>query len=359
MSTDVVGQENPPSTAPARRAGMSAWEATKRFRMVIGLVALLFVFFAVTQGDFLTAQNLQNMLTAVAVLWVISMGMTFVQLTGGVDLSVGAIAGLCGVVLAKLIGLGIPGGFSLLLTIVVGTLLGAALNGFFVGKLNLSFFVVTLASMTTLTGFVNLWTSAESYIVTAPIVNQIAIDSIFGLAAPIWIMVAIFLVALYVQSRTFFGRDVYATGGSLIAARLAGIRTSRTLILVYAISGACAALAGAMIVGRVGAATPATDNTLALQAVAAVLLGGTSIFGGQGGVGGTVFGVLFIGILQNGLSIAGVSSYWQAIVTGIILVAAVGGQSVGSGGLSFRWLFGGGRGGPAGQRTDSAGASAA
>jgi ribose transport system permease protein len=335
------------ANAPLRSGGpiARAWETTAHFRPVLILVVVLFAFFSITQGAFLDGQNLQNMLTAVAVLWVVSMGMTFVQLTGAVDLSVGAIAGFCGIALAKLLNLGLPGGLALVVTIVIGALLGGIFNGVFVGRFRLSFFVVTLASLTMLSGVVNLWTDTNSFVVTAPIASQLAIDKIAGLATPVWIMLAVFLVALYVQSRTYFGRDVYATGGNLTAARLAGIRTSWTIVVVYAISGACAALAGAILVGRVGAATPDIDNSLALEAVAATLLGGTSIFGGLGGVGGTVLGVLFIGILQNGLSLANVSSYWQSIVTGVILVAAVGGQSIGGGrlgGLRARYGPGGG-----------------
>jgi len=158
-------------------------------------------------------------------------------------------------------------------------------------------------------------------------------------------MIVSFLIALYVQHRTYWARDVYAIGGSIVAARLSGIRTSLTLISVYALAGGCAALGGVITTGRIGAAAPQPDPNLPLQAIAAVLLGGTSLLGGQGGVGGTALGVLFIGILQNGLSIAGLSSFWQQVVTGVILVVAVGGDQLsmrrGIGGVRKR-LGGGG-----------------
>jgi ribose transport system permease protein len=140
---------------------------------------------------------------------------------------------------------------------------------------------------------------------------------------PIWIMTAAFLVFLYVQTRTYFGRDIYAVGGGMTAARLSGIRTSRTQVTVWAVAGAMAALAGIVAVGRIGAASPLPDNTLPLNAIAAILLGGSALTGGVGGVGGTALGVLFIGVLQNGLSLSGIPTYWQQIVTGIILVVAV------------------------------------
>jgi ribose transport system permease protein len=305
------------------------WQATRHFRPVLVLVVALFVFFSVTQQYFLTELNLENMLVAVSVLWVVSMGMTFVLLSGGADLSVGAIAALSGIFLAKFIGLGASGGIAVVLTILFGALIGACLNGVLVGGFGLSFFVVTLASGTALTGVVDLWSNTQSIFVTAPIARQIAIDHVAGVPTPILIMVVTLLGAAYLQRFTYFGRDVYAVGDSVTAARLSGIRTGRTLIGVYALTGACAALGGMIAVGRIGAASPQVEVNLPLEAIAAVLLGGTRLTGGFGGVGGTALGVLFIGILQNGLSIAGVPSFWQYIVTGVILVAAVLGSSEG------------------------------
>jgi ribose transport system permease protein len=319
-----------------------AWRATRRFRPVLVLLVLLFVVMSITQANFFTSENIENMLTSVSVIWVVALGMTFVVISAGIDLSVGAVAAISGIFLAKLLGTGMPGGVVLALTLLFGVLVGAALNGILVGRFGLPVFVVTLASMTTLTGLVNIWSGSQSFYVTAPIVSQITFDNIFGIPAAIWIMALTLIVALYVQSRTYFGRDVYAVGGSIVAARLSGIRTSLTLIAIYGISGGAAALGGALAVGRIGAATPQVENNLPLQAIAAVLLGGTALSGGVGGVGGTALGVLFIGVLQNGLGIAGVSSFWQQVVTGVILVAAVFGS--GNTGVNLDALRGLGRG---------------
>ena len=332
MSTNPGVQQEPPG-APADAGGSEslparAFAATRHFRPVLLLVIVLLIYFSITQSDFLTKSNIENLLTGVSVLWVVGLGMTFLLLTGGADLSVGAIASIVGIFVAKMLGLGVPGLPTVLLAILFGALIGAFINGFLVGSLGLSFFVVTLASMITLTGAVNLWSGTKSFFVNSPIINRIGVENLAGLPTSIWIMIVTFLVALYVQHRTYWARDVYALGGSLIAARLSGIRTSLTLISVYALSGACAALGGVISVGRIGAATPQPDPNLPLQAIAAVLLGGTSLLGGQGGVGGTALGVLFIGILQNGLSLAGISSYWQEVVTGVILVAAVLGDRI-------------------------------
>lgn len=300
-----------------------AWGGTRRFRPVLLLLAVMFPAFAILQSAFLTATNLESMLANAAVLWVISMGMTFVLLSGGFDLSVGAIAALAGIFMAKALQAGIPGGVVLAMVVAFGALVGGLINGVLVGKGGLSVFVVTLASMISLTGVVDFWSGSKSIYVTAPIGRTLGIDDLFGVPMPIWIMGAVFLVALYVQKKTFFGRDIYAIGGSPIAAKLAGVRLPATLIAVYALMGACAALAGAIGVGRIGAAVPQVNNTLPLEAIAAVLLGGTALTGGAGGVTGTALGVLFIAVLDNGLSLSGVSNDLQNIVTGVILVAAV------------------------------------
>jgi ribose transport system permease protein len=300
-----------------------AWTSTAPFRLVLLLLVAMFAYFAATQPAFSTSTNLQNLVANSSLLWVVAMGMTFVLLSGGFDLSVGATATLTGILMAKSLELGLPGPLVVVLCVATGALIGGLLNGVAVGKVGLSVFVVTLATMTSLTGVVSLWSGSNSFLVTAPVARWLATERLLGLAMPIWIMAAVFLVALYVQNRTYFGRDVYAIGGSPTAARLSGIHVPRTLITVYAIAGACAALAGTIGVGRVGAAVPTVDATLALQAIAAVLLGGTVLTGGSGGVGGTALGVLFIAILQNGLSLAGVASDWQNVVTGVILVAAV------------------------------------
>jgi ribose transport system permease protein len=293
-------------------------------------VVVLFAAFAINTEYFFTRSNLENLLTGVAVLWVLAIGMTFVIISGAIDLSVGATAAFAGIVLAKLLNLGVPGGVAIALTIVAGVAIGGLINGMLIGWLNLSFFVVTLAVLTGLTGVVNLWSDTNSFDVTAPAVQSIALDRLIGIPIPIWIMAAVFLVALFVQQRTYFGRDVYAVGGSIIAARLGGIRTSWTIVAVFAITGACAAIGSILSIGRIGAAAPAVDNNIPLQAIAAVLLGGTSIMGGAGGVGGTALGVLFIGILANGLSLSGVPSFWQQVLTGLILVGAVLGDRIGT-----------------------------
>lgn len=211
-----------------------------------------------------------------------------------------------------------------MLTLLIGALIGGGVNGVLIGRFGLSFFVVTLGTLSLYRGIVNIWSNTQTVYITSPLVDGIGFGKFLGLPTPVWIMIAVFAVAFVVLRWTFFGRDVYAVGGNSDAARLSGISVPRTLIAVYAIAGMCAALGGVIQAGRLGAASPLVGESIPLDAAAAVLLGGTSFLGGVGGVTGTAVGVLFIGTLQNGLSIAGVSSFWQQVVTGAILIVAVG-----------------------------------
>jgi ribose transport system permease protein len=301
----------------------AVWGRSRPFRPVLVLLSGLVIVLSLVDPGFFTVVNLQNIATSVSVLWIIALGATFVQLSGGIDLSSGAVAALAGICLAKLVATGLPGPVAIVAVVAFGAAVGAVINGIPVGILRLNVFVVTLASMTAITGVVSLWSGTESIYVTSPAIDWLAQSTFLGTPMLIWIMAAAFGVFLYVQTRTYFGRDIYAVGGGMTAARLSGIRTSRTLVTVWAVAGAMAALAGIIAVGRIGAAAPVPDDTLPLNAIAAILLGGSALTGGVGGVGGTALGVLFIGVLQNGLSLSGIPTYWQQIVTGIILVVAV------------------------------------
>jgi ribose transport system permease protein len=323
------------------RLGIVAWHATRPFRAILFLTFALVVALAVSQHGFATWQNTQNLLTSVSGLWVVSMGMTYVLITAGADLSVGAISALGGIFMAKIVSGGVPGWPAVALTLVFGAVVGAVVNGALIGRLRLSFFVVTLASLTAMTGVVNLWSDTQSFTVAVPAVSEIGVQKLGGLPTLIWIMIGVYLLGSYVLRWTYFGRDVYAAGGSIAAARLSGVRTARTLILTYGISGLCAALAGIIAIGRIGVAAPNVDANLPLEAIAAVLLGGTSLAGGFGSLTGTAIGVLFLGALSNGLSIAGVPSFWQQVVTGVILVLAVLGDHINT---LRTWLFGRRRG---------------
>jgi ribose/xylose/arabinose/galactoside ABC-type transport system permease subunit len=330
-------EDRPRQRALDHAAGV--WSATSRYGAVLVMLIAIFVFFSLTQERFFTSANIENMLTSVSILWIVAMGQTFVVLTAGIDLSVGSVLALSGLLLSTLYNdVGLPAWLAVCVCVLAGGVLGGAVNGVLIGKVGLSFFVVTLGTLVLYRGIVNLWSDSKTTYITDPFVDGLGFGELFGLATPIWLMLAVFLIAFVVLRWTYFGRDVYAVGGNIDASRLSGIPVARTLILVYAISGLCAALAGVVQAGRLGAASPLVGEDIPLQSAAAVLLGGTSFLGGVGGVVGTAVGVLFIGVLQNGLSIAGVSSFWQQVVTGTILIVAVAIDRIqqNPGGLGFR-----------------------
>ncbi len=300
------------------------FSASSRYAAVLVLLVSIFVFLSLTQPNFFTRPNLENLLTSVSILFVVSIGMTFVVLTAGIDLSVGSMLALMGILLSQLFNnVGLPAWLAIIGTLAAGALLGALVNGVLIGKVGLSFFVVTLGTLSLYQGIVNIWSGTKTTYITSPLIDWFGFGSIFGVPSPIWIMSATYLIAFVVLRWTYFGRDVYAVGGNIEAARLSGINVSRTLIFVYGIAGLAAALGSVIQDGRLGAASPIVGQSIPLDAAAAVLLGGTSFLGGVGGVTGTAVGVLFIGTMQNGLSIAGVSSFWQQVVTGVILILAV------------------------------------
>jgi ribose transport system permease protein len=300
------------------------WTAGNRYAAVFVLLIGLFVYFSLSEDHFFTRANLENMLTSVSILWVVSMGMTFVVLTAGIDLSVGSLLALSGIILSKLFNdAGVPAWLAIILTIVIAGVIGGGVNGVLIGRVGLSFFVVTLGTLSIYEGIVNIWSNTQTTYISSPLLDGIGFGHGLGIPTPIWIMAGVYLVSFVVLRWTYLGRDIYAVGGNIEASRLSGINVPRTLMCAYGIAGLCAGLAGVIQAGRLGAASPLVGADIPLNAAAAVLLGGTSFVGGVGGVTGTAVGVLFIGTLQNGLSIAAISSFWQEIVTGAILIAAV------------------------------------
>jgi ribose/xylose/arabinose/galactoside ABC-type transport system permease subunit len=315
------------------RAGRAAFKL--RFLAVLILFVAVFVFFALTQQRFFTSGNIDALLTSGSILWMVALGLTFVMLTGGFDLSLGSLLALSGIAMGVFMTQwGIPVGWAMAMTVAFGVLVGGLGNGVLIGKVGLPFLVVTLGTLTLYGGLVNLWSQEVTTQVPSATLTALAFNNALGVPISVWVMVGVWLVALYVQRSTYFGRDVYAVGGSADAAQLSGVRVSRTLIAVYAIAGGLAGVAGVLQVARIGASSPQVGGTVIFDAAAAVLLGGTSFSGGIGGVGGTAIGVLFLATLQNGLSVSGVADYWQQIVSGGILIVVVTLDRVQRGGLA-------------------------
>jgi ribose transport system permease protein len=298
-----------------------------RVRLYAGaLTALLVmcVYLMVTQPFFLTKANILDMLAGNSDLMLVSLGMTFAVLSAGFDLSAGAIVAATGLAAYGVIAAHLPAVVVILAAVGLGIGVGGLVNGVLIGGFRLNFFVVTLGSMSLISGLTDVLTNGQTKVISSGgVFADIGNGSVLGVPVPVWICLVALVLAAAVLHYTPFGRAVYAVGGNREAARLAGINVTLVLILVYAITGMSGAFAGLVDASRLASASPQSGSSLALTAGAAVLLGGTSFFGGIGGVGGTVVGVLLISVLQNGLGLMGVSSFWQGVVTGAVLIAAV------------------------------------
>jgi ribose/xylose/arabinose/galactoside ABC-type transport system permease subunit len=294
---------------------MKALGRFDQYAIFLALVIECLILTFATDG-FLTGNNLSNVLRQNAFTAVLAAGMTFVIVSGAIDLSVGSIVGLAGVLCADTmarghgIGAGVAVGF--LAGVAVGTV-----NGLVVTRLHVPAFVVTLAMMLIARGAAFKYTDARTIT---------GLPASFGLlssgVAALTIMAAVFVSSWIVLMRTPFGRHVYAVGGNADASLLAGIRVNRVRLLVFVISGACAGIAGVLVASRLNSGYPRAGEFYELDAIAAVVVGGTSLFGGRGSIWGALAGAFFVGVLNNGLNLFQVSPYDQLMVKGAVLLAA-------------------------------------
>lgn len=293
----------------------------QRLGPLLGLL-LIAVVLTFLEPRFLTVSNLFNVIRQVSINAIIAFGMTFVILTGGIDLSVGSILALVGAVVAGMLAAGTGPFFAVL----AGPTLGAALglfNGILVAKGRLAPFIVTLATMTNYRGLTLVYKEGRPITGLPADFRLIGTGEVLGVPIPILIIVALFLLLYFLLNHTVFGRRVYAIGGNEEAARLSGINTDRSKILVYLISGLTAAVSAIILTSRLNSAQPTAGLAFELDAIAAVVLGGTSLAGGYGTLGRTLVGALIIGVLDNGLNLLNVSSFYQQVVKGLVILIAV------------------------------------
>lgn len=335
-----------------------------RGRAFIALILVVSVFSFLTE-TFLTPGNILIVARQVAINAILGIGMTFVILTSGIDLSVGSVAGLAAMIAGGLIneGLILPMfgvivyfnvWMVILITLTIGALMGA-INGLVITRFNVPPFIATLGMLYIARGLALLRSNGLTYpnlvgreefgnqgfpvLGTGTFLSQDVVNgwmqrlspdffltkALTFLALPytVWIMIVFALIAAFVASRTPFGRQVYAIGGNERAAQLSGVRVKRIKVIVYMISGFCAAMVGLIIASRLVAAHPATGEFFELNAIAVVVLGGTSLMGGRGTIGGTIIGAFVIGALNAGMVMVGISSFWQQVITGGVIVLAV------------------------------------
>lgn len=300
--------------------------AHSRVRNFLGaLIALviLVVLLSVTEVTFLTGGNIKNILVTNSSLFMVATAMTFVMISAGFDLSIGAVMAVSEEVLFGLLKTGMSSLAAIILVLIIGFLIGALLNGILVGVFGVNFFIATLGSMTLLYGLVDVISNGASKTIQSNVLSSLGNGSFAGIPMPIIVVVIVLGLGGFVLRSTSFGRAIYGVGGNREAARLAGINVPIVIMAVYGIAGLCGALAGVVEAGRLASADPTAGSSIALISGAAVLLGGTSLFGGVGGLTGTIIGVLVISVLGNGVNLLGVSNYWQDVVTGAVLIGAV------------------------------------
>ena len=309
-----------------------------KLRTFIALFAVI-IFFSIFAPNFLSTANMILMSKHATQNAFLAIGMTFVIITGGIDLSVGSIVGLCGMIAGGLImyGIALPIGYTVYFNIVevavivafVGIVIGA-INGLLITRLNVAPFIATLGTLYVARGAALLYSDGQ----TLPNLvgredygnqgfNWFGSGTILGLPVSVWMLVAVALGAAYFARYVPLGRHIFAVGGNERAARMSGIRVNRVKMFVYMFSGFCAAIVGIIISSELMASHPATGTNLELNAIAAAVLGGTSMSGGRGTIGGTIIGAFVIGILSDGLVMMGVSSFWQMVIKGLVIIVAV------------------------------------
>lgn len=292
------------------------------------LIALLVLIAVVSflNPNFFMLDNLLNILRQTSVNAIIAVGMTLVILTAGIDLSVGSVLALCGAVAATMVGLELPVYVVVPAALALGAVLGG-ISGVIIAKGKVQAFIATLVTMTLLRGATLVYTDGRpvstGFSDAADSFAWLGTGYLFGIPVPIWLMALVFIAAWYMLNHTRMGRYIYALGGNEAATRLSGINVDRVKIAVYALCGLLAALAGLIVTSRLSSAQPTAGTGYELDAIAAVVLGGTSLAGGKGRIMGTLIGALIIGFLNNALNLLDVSSYYQMIAKAVVILLAV------------------------------------
>jgi len=318
---------------------MNAKELAKKLQPLIALVVMIIVL-SLLSDRFLTLANQRNILLQISVHLCLSIGMTLIILTGGLDMSVGAILALAGAVAAGLLknglvleGCGVVLQFTPFGAVVSGILTGLVLgwfNGFAITRFRLPPFVATLGMLSIARGLTMLWTGGYPVTSLGASFGFIGAGFFLGVPMPVWISAGLVVLFYIVATRTTLGRYIYAVGGNEKATAFSGINVDRVKLWVYALGGALAAVAGLIITARLDTADPKAGLGYELDCIAAVVIGGTSLSGGRGSIFGTVLGCLIIGVLNNGLFLLDVSPFWQQVVKGVVILAAVAADKMGA-----------------------------
>lgn len=302
---------------------MKIRQIAQAYGIVLVLGSLL-LFFGLSSPAFFTVSNLFNVARQVSIMGIVAVGMTFVMVTGGIDLSVGSVVAISGVLGAKLmVEGGWPPAAAVLCVLIVGAVLGLV-NGMVIVKLDIPPLIATLGLMTIARGFAFIMTGGLPVYRLPEGFQFLGQGYLWAVPVPVVFMLAVFVLGGIVLNFTFPGRYFYAIGGNEEAARLSGVDVERYKLLVYSLLGFLTSLAGVILLSRINSGQPTAGSGFELDVVTAVVLGGVSISGGEGKLGGVLAGVLIIGVLSNGLIILNVGEYYQSVIKGLVLLGAVG-----------------------------------
>ena len=290
---------------------------------IIAILAVLVIFLSIVSAQFRTMGNIMNVLRQISVNGIIAVGMTFAVLTGGINIAIGGFVGLSGVVLGKmLLETSLPplviAGIVLLICGAVGFCIGVLIS-----VLQVPPFIATMAAQQIIRGIAMLYSDGRPFSISDPTILAMGKGTVGIIPTPVIIFAVVAFIGWFLLNRTRFGRHVLAVGGNPVAAKASGINNNRVLMLVYSLCGALAGLGGIVLAARISSGLASSGEGYELDAIAAAVIGGTSLSGGIGSISGTILGALIIGVINNGLNLLSVSSYWQMIAKGLIIVIAV------------------------------------
>ena len=316
---------NKVNTDKRNRLALGSGFLKENLGIIIALIILCFFlsFFPGTSSSFPTVKNVFNVLRQISTNMLLACGMTMVIILGGINLSVGSVIAISGVIAAGCVSrynMSIP--VSFLIGVGLGLVFGL-FNGFIISKTTIPPFIVTLATMNIARGLAGVYTGGSPVRVVSKEWQWLGAGYFAGIPVPVIIMALFFILSALIMNKTKIGRHIYAVGGNPLAARFSGINVARVKFLVYTYSGIMAGIAGVILASRMYSGQPTAGEGAEMDAIAAVVVGGTSMAGGSGKLGGTLIGALIIGILSNGLNLMNVNSFWQTVVKGVVILMAV------------------------------------
>jgi ribose transport system permease protein len=311
MSTEVIAAEKP------KRNYNALFGLT-----LLALLVLLWVILSVATSSFASANNISNLLRQGSMIAILAVGQTFVIITGGIDLSVGAVVGFSTVIAAMLINAGVPVFAAILITLLVGVAIGL-FHGFGIVKMGLPPFIITLATLTSLRGIGLLMTNGNSISINNDAFQEFSRNSFVGVPNLFWMVILVGIPAYIFLHHSRWGRYLFSVGSNAEASRLSGVNVQRTIYMAYTLSGLCAAFVGVLLASRIGIGNPTQAEGWELQAIASSVIGGTSLFGAVGSVHGPLLGAFILATINNGANLLNVNAFWQRIITGVLIIVIV------------------------------------